>query len=119
MALEQDLLAIEKRLWTGGPEDYRAATDDQCLVVFSSMAGVWTRDDIAKSAEKGRWRDPVLTPKGFLQLSDSSVVVSYECMVARKDGRAHHAYVSSGYVKRADGWKLAFHQQTEVKPTAP
>ena len=28
MALQQDLLKIERTLWTGGPEAYRAATDD-------------------------------------------------------------------------------------------
>jgi hypothetical protein len=115
MALEQDLLTIEKTLWTGGPEAYQAATDDQCLVVFADMAGVMSRDDIAKSAEKGRWTDPVLTPKGFVALSDTSAVVTYDCTAKRKDGEAYHAVISSGYVRRPGGWKLAFHQQTPLK----
>jgi hypothetical protein len=55
MSLEQELLAIEEKLWTGGPEAYRQHADDQCLVVFAEMAGVMSKADIVKSAEKGRW----------------------------------------------------------------
>jgi len=40
------------------------------------------------------------------------VVISYECTATRKDGQPHHAFVSSGYAHRPDGWKLAFHQQS-------
>ena len=85
-----------------------------CLVVFVGMATVMRREDIAKTAEKGRWTDVKLTPKGFVQLSDTSAVIAYDCTARRKDGKPHHALVSSGYVQRADGWKLATHQQTEV-----
>ncbi len=30
----------------------------------------------------------------------------------RRDGQRYSALMSSFYVRRADGWKLAFHQQT-------
>jgi hypothetical protein len=73
-----------------------------------------SRDDIAKSAEKGRWSDLSPTPKGLVRLSDTSVVLSYECAATRKDGHRYRAVVSSGYIKRPDGWKLAFHQQTTM-----
>lgn len=115
MALQQDLLKIERTLWTGGPEAYRAATDDPCLVVFSEMAGLMSRDDIARTAEAGRWRDVALEPKGFVQMGDDAAVVSYECAATRKDGEPHRALVSSGYVRRHEGWKLAFHQQTPLR----
>ena len=32
----------------------------------------------------------------------------------RKDDQPWRTLVSSGYVKRPDGWKLAFHQQTPL-----
>jgi hypothetical protein len=114
MSLEQDLLALEKALWTGGPETYQAQTDGQCLVVFTEMAGVMAREDIAKTAEKGRWTDVALTPKGFVQPTPDVAVVAYDCTAKKKDGTPYHALISSGYVKRADGWKLAFHQQTPI-----
>jgi hypothetical protein len=114
MSLEEDLLAIETKLWTGGPEAFRQHTAEECLVVFAQMAGVMSRDDVAKTAEKGRWKDVKLQKKGLTHLSDSSVVLTYECTAERKDGQAHHAFVSSGYSHRPDGWKLAFHQQTAL-----
>ena len=55
MSLEQDLLAMETQFWTGGPEAFQRHSDDNCLVVFTEMAGVMAKADIAKTAEKGRW----------------------------------------------------------------
>jgi hypothetical protein len=103
MSLEEDLLAIETELWTGGPEAFRKHTDAECLVAFAETAGTMSRDEVAKTAEKG-----------LSKLSDSSVVISYECTATRKDGQPDHAFVSSGYAHRAGGWKLAFHQQTKL-----
>jgi hypothetical protein len=114
MSLEEDLLAIETELWNGGPEAYRKHADDKCMVVFAEMAKMMSRDDIAKTAEKGRWKDVKMQEKGMSQLSDDSVVISYEATAIRKDGQAHHAFVSSGYARRPGGWKLAFHQQTKI-----
>jgi len=114
MSLEEDLLAIETELWTGGPEAYRKHTDEECLVVFAEMAAKMKRDEIAKTAEKGRWKDVKMTEKGLNKLSDGSVVIAYECTATRKDGHPHHAFVSSGYTRRPGGWKLAFHQQTKI-----
>jgi hypothetical protein len=115
MPLENDLLKIENNFWTGGAEAYRNYADEECLVAFTEMAGVMPRNDIAGSAEKGRWKDVSLKPKGTMRLSDTSAVITYECTATRKDGNPYHAMVSSGYVKRSDGWKLAFHQQTPMK----
>jgi hypothetical protein len=56
-----------------------------------------------------------LEPKGFVTLSDTSTVITYECSAKRKDGKPYHALVSSGYVKLSDGWRLAFHQQTPLQ----
>src|SRR5260221_13878611 len=115
MSLQQDLLAIERHFWTGGPEAYREHTDPKCLVVFTDMAGVMSRDDIAKQAQEGRWSDVAMEPKGIAELDETSAVVTYECTAKRKDGEPYHAVVSTGYVKRPDGWKMAFHQQTPVQ----
>ncbi len=114
MSLEENLLAIETELWIGGPEAFRKHTDDKCLVVFAEMATTMSREDVAKTAEKGRWNNVKMTEKGLSKLTDDSVVISYECTATRKDGQRHHAFVSSGYAHRPDGWKLAFHQQTKI-----
>lgn len=114
MSLEEDLLAIETKLWTGGPEAYRKYTDEKCLVVFAEMAREMPREDIARTAEEGRWHDVKLQTKGLAHLADGAVVISYECTATNKDGKPHHALVSSGYAKHNGAWKLAFHQQTKI-----
>jgi len=115
MSLENDLFAIEDKFWRGGPEVYQRHTDQQCLVAFSKMAGVMLNEAFAKLAEKGRWDDVSVKRRGMTQLSDSSAVITYECSARRKSSQAYHALVSSGYAKRTDGWKLAFHQQTPLQ----
>ncbi len=114
MTLQQELFEIEHRLWTGGPEAYEAHTDDNCLVAFKDAVGIMARDAISGMAKKGRWKEISLLPKGMLTLSDTSAVISYECTARRQDNQPYHAVVSSGYVKRSGGWRLAFHQQTPM-----
>jgi hypothetical protein len=113
MTLEQDLMAIEQQLWTGGHEAYETNVDQRCLVAFKEVAGMMTNKDIA-ATQNGRWKVVSLRPKGIANLSETSVVITYECSAKRKDNEPYHALVSSGYVKRLDGWKLAFHQQTPL-----
>jgi hypothetical protein len=114
MSLERLLLAIEEQFWTGGPAIYHRHADDRCLVVFAEMAKILSRDDIADTAGKGRWKKVSLKPKALLELNDGVAILSYEGSAERKDGKPYRAHVSSGYVKRPDGWKLAFHQQTPL-----
>lgn len=114
MSLEAELLAIDKEFWTGGPQAYADHCDDRCLVVFAGMAAVMPREEIAKTAEQGRWTNVEMKTIGLMRLSDTSAVIAYECVAIRKGGQPHRALVTSGYVLRADGWKLATHQQTET-----
>jgi hypothetical protein len=80
-----------------------------------SIGGRDVEDDIAKSAEKGRWNDVFFETKGIARLSDVSAILTYQCKAKKKDGQPYRALVSSGYVKRSDGWKLTFHQQTPLR----
>ena len=47
MSLEHELLELEKRFWTGDTEFYRRHLNDECLVAFTQMAGVMSKDAIA------------------------------------------------------------------------
>jgi hypothetical protein len=114
MALEQDLLDIEKQIWNGGAEAYERHMDDQCLVSFREVAGVMSKAEIIKQAEQARWQNVEIEPKGITELSDDAAVVAYRCNATRSDGRPYVALVSSAYAKRYGEWKLAFHQQTPL-----
>ena len=97
MALEQDLLRLEKGFWTEGGDYYRTHVDEECLLAFTEMAGVHSNEEI-----------------GCVQLLDDAAVITYEVNATRSNGEPYKALVSTGYVKRDGEWKMAFHQQTPL-----
>ena len=106
---------MEKGFWTRGADFYRDHVDAQCLVTFSEMAGVMAKAKVAASVPDGqRWKNLEIDEKGFLQPCEDTAIFTYEAHAVRPNGERYHALVSSVYVKRAEGWKLTFHQQTPM-----
>lgn len=114
MSLQSELMKAERDMWEGGPDAYLEHVDDRCLVVFTGKSEVMSREDIARTAQEGRWRDVEIEPKAFIQIEPEVASVAYDCQAVNDKGEAYHALVGSTYVKRGDEWKLAFHQQTMV-----
>lgn len=113
--MKDELIDIERRLWTEGVEAYQQHLDDQCLVAFTGMAGVSSRDAVAASVKDGpRWKDLEIEVEGFLTPTPDVAILTYRASANRGEGEHYRALVSSGYVRRPDGWKLAFHQQTPL-----
>jgi hypothetical protein len=114
--MNDELLKIERELWSGGPESYQRHLDEDCLVAFAETAGVSSRDEVAASVKSGpRWRDLKIDVEGVLALSNDVVILTYRASALRGDDERYRALVSSAYVRRQDGWKLAFHQQTPIE----
>lgn len=115
MAIEQDLLKLEEGFWTEGGDYYREHVDDECLLAFAEMAGLHSNEEIAgMNPGANNWKNVNLDGKGLVQLSDASVVLTYEVNAERKNGEPYKALVSTGYVRRDGEWKMAFHQQTPL-----
>jgi hypothetical protein len=120
MNVRDDLLAMERQLWSGGKAEYRRTLDESCLLAFTEMAGVSGRDEIAEQAGASRWHDLEIRVEGFLQPTNDVVLLTYRARAARGDkGEPYEALVSSGYVRRNGGWKLMFHQQTPLRVDGP
>ena len=116
---QHDLIALEKNFWTQGPKFYRDNVDDECLVAFPQMASVLSNADVAKTIkEDERFRNIEIKPKGLVEPTSDLAILTYEARATRHDGKPYKALVSSGYVKRKDGWKMAFHQQTPLPDAA-
>jgi len=114
MALRDDLFAIEEGFWTGGEDYFRAHLDDGCLIAFPQMAGGSSSDETSASATANApslWREFETRDKAFLQPIDDLAMLAYEARAVRGDGERFHALVSTGYVRRDDGWKMAFHSR--------
>lgn len=118
MSLENDLFAIEQGFWLGGEDHFLKNLDDQCLLAFpqaGGMHGIHSREEVAATAKVAdRWRDLNLTGRCLVRLTDLAAIISYRADVTRSDGRPYSALVSSAYVARASGWKLAFHQHSPI-----
>ncbi|RUT99451.1 hypothetical protein EOD23_25080 [Mesorhizobium sp. USDA-HM6] len=115
-ASKEELLDIEKGFWTGDSTYYAANADAECLVAFPQMAQAMTNDDLAKTASKpNRWRDLDIRLKGMVEPGSDIVMLTYEAHATRENGEPYAALVSTGYVHRADGWKMMFHAQTPIE----
>jgi hypothetical protein len=115
MSLQQELLSLEKGFWSGGPDFYRKNLDNQCLVAFTEMASVMSKEQVASAVkDEHRWKSVDLKQKGLLELESGVAMLTYEADCERANGEHYSALVSSGYVKRDGQWKMAFHQQTPL-----
>lgn len=115
MASEKELLEIEKGFWALGEAYFKAHADKNCLVAFPEMAGAMSNADLAATAKNpNRWRDLRMDMKGMVEPGSDVVMLSYEAHATRENGEPYAALVSTGYVRRADGWKMMFHSQTPL-----
>jgi len=115
MTTMEELLPIEKSLWTGGPDAYRRHVDETCLLAFTKMAGVYSSDDITATVADGpRWQELEIDVQGLVQPAADVAMLTYRASAIRGDDERYRALVGSGYVRRDDGWKLMYHQQTPL-----
>jgi hypothetical protein len=118
--VDDELFEIEKGFWLSGEEHFRKHLDEECLLAFpqqGEMHGLFSRDQVAASvAMPDRWRDLAMSDRYAKPLSDNATVISYRAIVRRSDGTPYEALVSSVYVRREQGWRLAFHQHSPDKP---
>ena len=58
------------------------------------------------------WASHTLEEPQVLPVTDDVAVVSYGVVAQREGAPTYSALISSTYVRRGDGWRLALHQQT-------
>jgi hypothetical protein len=116
--LTEELFAIEQGFWLEGRDYFLDHLDDECLLAFpqqGEMHGVYSRDEIAASASlPNRWRDLKIASRQLIEPAEDVAIISYRGDVIRGDGEPYSALVSSAYVRRPAGWKLAFHQHSPL-----
>lgn len=119
MSPDHDLFNIEEGFWLSGREHFSAHLDDRCILAFpqaGEMHGVKTREEVAATATRAnRWSDLKMSRRSLLPITEQVAIISYRADVTRADGQPYAALVSSAYVWRHDGWKLAFHQHSPLQ----
>ncbi len=118
MTLGNELYEIEEGFWLKGKEHFIDHVDEQCLLAFPQMGemhGVHSRAEVAATATSAnRWHDLAMKHRQLLESGEDFAIISYRAEVRRADGEPYAALVSSAYLRRSDGWKLAFHQHSPV-----
>ena len=118
MELQDELLAIERRLWTNDATFYEGALLAEALLVFPETGAI-TRDvavrEIRKeNAEGRRWAEVEFDHVRCSQLGTVAVLTYRVAARWAHEESSSTALASSVYVTRGGAWKLAFHQQTPV-----
>src|SRR5262249_27533377 len=115
---QDELIALEREGWealaAGGDVArgfYDRVLDAEVLMLFPGGMVLGDRAGIVESMAGPPWTRYELEGVQALQLTPETGVVAYGA-VAERDGQEYAALMSSTYVRRDDGWKLAFHQQT-------
>jgi hypothetical protein len=110
-------LLLEERGWEAlstpgaGPRFYREVLDDEVVML---LPGGLTLDDpsaIIESMGGPPWSAHQLEGLREHRPTPDTALVTYG-VVARRGQAEYSALVSSLYVRRDAGWRMAFHQQT-------
>jgi hypothetical protein len=123
MKLENQLIDVERKLWTNDAVFYKNNLTEKALLVFPET-GVITRDVavdaiLTENAEGRRWAEVDFDQVHSLQLADNVALLTYRVAARWEHEQCKSsALVSSVYVKRGGVWKLAFHQQTSFKESS-
>lgn len=119
ISIEQ-LVSLEQQLWRNDPVIYESTLVPEAALVFAETGMILRARAVEairqENAEHRRWADVTFTNVHMSRLVDDAILLHY-----RVTARWEHedtpivALASSVYVRRDDGWKLAFHQQTETQ----
>lgn len=112
----ETLLELERRLWKGDAEQFRALLADGALMAFPDPIGVLERDATIEAVEQApRWQSVEFHDVRTVALGASAAVLSYRAVARRSpDEPSYTVRAGSCYVRSDDGWRLAYHHQTPL-----
>jgi hypothetical protein len=118
MIATEQVVSLEKALWTNDPGIYKATLLPDAAVVFAET-GLISRDQAVEAieqenAEGRRWAEVTFADVRVSPLGADAVLLHYRVTARWEHEDAPIAVLASSvYVRRGNEWKLAFHQQTE------
>jgi hypothetical protein len=115
------LAELEQRGWRALSTDgataaafYDEVLDDDVVMLLPAPGGLVLTDraEIVRSMSGAPWTWFRLEQVEVRRVSGDTGLVTYGAVAQREGSPEYSALVSSLYVRRPHGWRLAFHQQT-------
>jgi hypothetical protein len=113
----EELVRLEERGWqapAGGDAAtcYEQVLDNAVVMLLPGGLVLDGRGTIIASMSGPPWSAFRIAEPSVLRPTADTGVVTYGIVARRGDAPEYSALVSSLYVRRPDGWTVAFHQQT-------
>lgn len=119
MTIAEDLEDLELDGWEAMSDDAAAAhefygelLDDDPVMVLPGGLVLDTRHDVLASLSGAPWSSFEVEDLSVRGLTDDAAAVTYRVIAERRGGGEYVALISSVYVLRGDGWRLALQQRT-------
>ncbi|MGY1824160.1 DUF4440 domain-containing protein [Geodermatophilus sp. SYSU D00079] len=116
---DDDLAALEERGWQALSTSAEAALafydrvlDDDVEMLLPGGMRLDDRATVLAAMGGPPWSSHALEDVVVRRLSADSGLVTYGVVAQREGVAPYSALISSAYVRRDDGWRLVFHQQT-------
>jgi hypothetical protein len=112
---EREIIDLERRGWDAlctpnGAAFYAELMTDDAMMLFPGSAMTKKECLAAMRAEKP-WSSYKIEDPRVLRVGTGGRLVLYRA-IAKRGAHAYDALMTSIYVRRSDGWKMVFHQQT-------
>jgi hypothetical protein len=120
LEMQDQLLAIERRLWTNDAAFYETHLTDDARLIFAETGAI-TRDVAVsairkENAEGRRWEHVEFTDVRCVGIAPDAALLTYRVSARwAHEASGSSALASSLYVRRDGAWKLVFHQQTPTQ----
>jgi hypothetical protein len=120
MIERERLLSLERDLWRNDPAIYQETLISDATLVFAETGRISREQAVEaikeENAENRRWADVAFSDVHLSRLAGDVVLLHYRVKARwEHEPDAIIALASSVYVRRDDTWRLAFHQQTEIR----
>lgn len=117
--MNSELIALETQGWqalsasrAAAAQFFRRALDDDPVFVLPGGTVLDDRDSIVQSVSGQPWSTYELSDLKVLQPAPGTAIVVYAATATRDGNPPYSALMTSTYIRRPAGWKLAMHQQT-------
>ena len=116
---QSELIELEEQGWRAlsssgeaAAEFYQRVLDDTVVMLLPGGMVLDDRAAIVQSMSGQPWSSFELQDPRVIQPTADTAVVTYGVVAQREGALEYSALMSSSYVRRPNGWKLTFHQQT-------